>query len=152
MRKLNFPTYDFRLKSEGKKTKIFDEVRGKYLVLTPEEWVRQHLIKYLIHEKGFPRGLIGIEQGLILNGMTKRVDLLCSNTNGHKILLAECKAPEVKISQNTFDQIARYNIVHQVPYLIVSNGMNHYCSMINFEGKSYEFIKEVPDYFSLSEL
>lgn len=151
MQQLNFPTYDFKLTREGKKTKIFDEVRRKYLVLTPEEWVRQHLIKYLIIEKGFPKGLISIEAGLKLNQLSKRLDVLCTNTKGNKILLAECKAPGVKIDQTTFDQISRYNIVHQVPYLIVSNGMNHYCSIINFESKSFEFVKEIPSYQSLSE-
>lgn len=151
MQELNFPTYNFRLKSEGKKTKIFDEVRGKYLILTPEEWVRQHLVKYLILEKGFPQGLIALEAGLKYNNKSMRVDLLCTNTNGHKILLAECKAPNVKISQKTFDQISRYNIIHRVPYLIVSNGLNHYCSIINFESKSYEFVKEIPQYKILAD-
>ena len=110
---------------------IFDEIRRKYLVLTPEEWVRQHVVQYIIKEKGYPKALIKLEGGLKLNSLQKRTDIVVFNTQGEKILLVECKAPTVRITQNTFDQIARYNIIHKVPLLFVSNGLQHYACKIN---------------------
>ncbi|MES2873148.1 MAG: type I restriction enzyme HsdR N-terminal domain-containing protein, partial [Bacteroidota bacterium] len=119
---LNLPEYPFRLKQENNTTYIFDGVRKKFLVLTPEEWVRQHFVQFLIQEKKYPRTLIKLEGGLKLNSLQKRSDILLFNSSGEKIILVECKAPSIKITQATFDQVARYNFVHQVKYLVVSNG------------------------------
>ncbi len=143
---LNLPTYSFRLKQEKNTTHIFDEVRKKFLVLTPEEWVRQHFVQFLIQEKKYPRSLIKLEGGLKLNSLQKRSDILIFNTSGEKIVLVECKAPSVKISQAAFDQVARYNFIHRVKYLVVSNGLEHFCCDIDVENKSYTFLKELPDY------
>lgn len=107
----------------------------KFLVLTPEEWVRQHLVQFLIREKNYPRSLIQIEGGLKLNSLQKRSDILIYNNSGNKIVLVECKAPSVKISQDTFDQIARYNFIHRVQWLLVSNGLQHFCCEIDFKRK-----------------
>lgn len=143
---LNLPEYPFRLKQENGSTFIFDEIRKKYLVLTPEEWVRQHLIQFLILHKKYPRSLIKLEGGLKLNSLQKRSDILLFNNAGEKIVLVECKAPLVKITQDVFDQIARYNFIHRVKWLIVSNGLNHFCCEIDFENESYRFAEEIPEY------
>ncbi len=148
---LNLPKYNFRLKDEDKKTKIFDSIRRKYVVLTPEEWVRQNLIQFLVTEKKYPAGLIAVETALQHNGRKRRSDIVFYNTDRKAVLLVECKASDVKISQDTFDQISRYNIFYKVPYLLVSNGLDHYVCKIDFENNSYQFLKEVPDYLELSE-
>jgi hypothetical protein len=148
MQQLNLPFYPFKTKEEKGKSYIFDEIRKKYLQLTPEEWVRQHFVKYLIQEKNYPASLIVLEKGLKLNELSKRADVLIYKDSS-PILLVECKAPEVKITQSTFDQIARYNLVFKVPYLIVTNGINHYCCVINFETNSFDFLKEIPDFGNL---
>lgn len=137
------------MKEEGDVVFIFDEVRKKFLVLTPEEWVRQHVVQFLIQEKKVPKALIQLEGGLTYNGLQKRSDVLVFNSTGQKILLVECKAPSVKISQDTFDQIARYNFVHRVPWLLVSNGLAHYCCLLNWEQNSYQFMPELPFYADL---
>ncbi len=138
--------YPFKLKKEGESTYIFDEIRKKFLVLTPEEWVRQHMVQYLILNKKYPKSLFRLEGGLKLNTLQKRTDIIVFNSSGEKVLIVECKAPSVKISQNTFDQIARYNMVHRVPLLIVSNGIEHYFCKIDFKEKKYSFIKDLPMY------
>ncbi|MGB4775633.1 MAG: type I restriction enzyme HsdR N-terminal domain-containing protein, partial [Daejeonella sp.] len=108
--------------------------------------VRQNLIQYLIQQKNYPRSLIKLEGGLKLNSLQKRSDILLFNNTGKKIMLVECKAPSVKITQDTFDQIARYNFIHQVKWLLVSNGLEHFCCEINIEEKSYKFAEDTPDY------
>ena len=143
---LNLPQYPFRLKQEDNTTYIFDGVRKKFLVLTPEEWVRQHFVQFLIQEKKYPRTLIKLEGGLKLNSLQKRSDILVFNKSGEKIILVECKAPSVKITQVTFDQVARYNFVHRVKYLVVSNGLDHFCAEIDFEKETYRFLTELPGY------
>lgn len=143
---LNLPAFPFKIKQDESQTYIFDRLRKKYLVLTPEEWVRQHLVQFLINQKKYPRALIKLEEGLKLNSLQKRTDIIIYNTSGEKIFLAECKAPSVKISQQTFDQIARYNFIHRVPLLLVSNGISHFCCLINFKESSYQFISEIPEY------
>lgn len=149
MTKLNLPHYLFRLKEENKKTKIFDSIRKKYVVLTPEEWVRQNLIEYLVIEKGYPKGLIAVETSLKHNGRSRRSDILCYHNNNYPILLVECKAPDVKISQETFDQISRYNLTYKVPFLLVSNGLQHFVCQVNFESKTTSYLQEVPHYNEL---
>lgn len=143
---LNFPSYPFKLKQEDLTTYIFDEIRKKYLVLTPEEWVRQHVVQYIIKEKGYPKSLIKLEGGLKLNSLQKRTDVVVFNTSGEKILLVECKAPSVKITQKAFDQIARYNIIHKVPLLFVSNGLQHYTCRINIPEQNYQFVENLPHF------
>ncbi|MFV0554344.1 MAG: type I restriction enzyme HsdR N-terminal domain-containing protein [Mangrovibacterium sp.] len=149
MQTLNLPKFDFRTKIENGKTLLFDEIRRKFIVLTPEEWVRQNFIKYLVNHLNYPAGLMNIEGGLQLNGHTYRADLLVCDKKGNPLLLVEFKAPQVKITQDTFDQIARYNIIYRVPYLVVSNGMQHYCCHVNFEENNYAFLKEVPSFSEL---
>ncbi len=143
---LNFPSYSFKIKQDDDAAYIFDEIRKKFLVLTPEEWVRQHVVQYIIQEKGYPKSLIKLEGGLKLHSLQKRTDIVVYNTAGEKILLVECKAPSVKITQKAFDQIARYNIVHQVPLLFVSNGLEHYACQINIEEGNYYFVKNLPHF------
>ncbi len=143
---LNLPSYPLRIKEERSGTYIFDEIRKKFLLLTPEEWVRQHLVQFLIRDKRYPRSLIKLEGGLKLNSLQKRSDILLFNNLGEKILLVECKAPSVKITQDTFDQIARYNFIHRVQWLLVSNGLQHFCCEIDFEKSSYRFVEELPEY------
>ena len=146
MQELNLPTYSVKLKEEDGKKFIFDEVRRKYLVLTPEEWVRQHFVNYLIEVKNYPQSLISIEKGLALNTLKKRADIVAHDLNGNPLLMVECKAPSIKITQDVFEQIARYNIVFRVPYLVVTNGLDHYCCEIDFEQNSFSFLKEIPTF------
>lgn len=146
---LNLPTFEYRLKEENGKHFIFDSLRKKYVVLTPEEWVRQHFVNYLILYKGYPGGRIGNEISLDLNGRKRRCDTVIYRQDGSPHIIVEYKAPHIPISQTVFDQIVRYNMVLQVEYLIVSNGQNHYCCHINYDKQSYTFLNEVPGYDSL---
>ncbi|MEQ8908073.1 MAG: type I restriction enzyme HsdR N-terminal domain-containing protein [Vicingaceae bacterium] len=146
MRALNLPQYPFKIIQEGKKTKIFDAIRRGFFVLTPEEWVRQNLIQFLIEDRAYPKGLIAIEKGLKVNGLPKRFDALVYHQNGNPKLLVECKAPEIQIDQKAFDQIARYNYSLKLPYLLVSNGLQHYCAKVNWQTKEFEFLNDIPHY------
>jgi len=147
---LNLPAYPFKLREENGSIYIFDELRKKYLLVTPEEWVRQHWVQYLIHQKGYPKALIQAEGGLTLNTLKKRTDLVVFNSSGDRMLIAEFKAPHISIKQEVFDQIARYNIVHKVPLLLVSNGLRHFYCRIDFNNSSYVFLEELPHYSLLS--
>ncbi|MBX9888802.1 MAG: type I restriction enzyme HsdR N-terminal domain-containing protein [Flavobacteriaceae bacterium] len=146
MQKLNFQQYDFRFKNSENKVSIFDEIRKKFIVLTPEEWVRQHVVRFLLEEKKYPKSLINVEKVLKVNGLRKRYDAVVFNTAGEIQVLVECKAPEVKITQATFDQIARYNITMNAQYLMVTNGLNHYFCQMDFENEKYVFLPQLPDY------
>lgn len=146
MQKLNLPAYTFKLKSNEKHTLIFDNLRKKYFVLTPEEWVRQHFVRFLIDEKKYPVSLIALEKQLTINNLKKRTDIVVYNTFGSPNIIVECKAPQIKISQDTFDQIARYNLKLKATYLIVTNGLEHYFCKMDFENETYIFLKEIPDY------
>ena len=143
MLQLNFPKYDFKIKTTYKVKQIFDIVRRKYVSLTPEEWVRQHFIHYLVNEKKFPKSLLAVEMEIMMNKLRKRCDIVGYNNSGIPILIVECKAPGIKISQRTFDQVATYNIALRVKYLAVSNGLEHYFCEIDFDKKTYRFLKEV---------
>lgn len=143
---LNLPAHPFRITSHNGQLFVFDEIRKKTLVLTPEEWVRQHFVQFLIHQKKYPKTFIQLEGGLKFNGMAKRSDILVYNRNGEKQLLIECKAPAVKITQAVFDQIARYNFVHRVPLLAVTNGLEHYFCRIDFEKETYAFLAGLPEF------
>ncbi|MCK4662185.1 MAG: type I restriction enzyme HsdR N-terminal domain-containing protein [Bacteroidales bacterium] len=146
MEKLNLPTYFFKIKSINQKKYIFDTIRKKYILLTPEEWVRQNFIQYLINEKKFPASLISVEMNLNINKQKQRSDIVLFDNNGKAIVIVECKAAIIKINQKVFDQVARYNIPLKVNYLIVTNGLNHYCCIIDYKTNSYKFLKEIPDY------
>ena len=146
MQQLNFPTYSFRLKNSENKVSIFDAIRKKFVVLQPEEWVRQHCVKYLIEEKKYPQSLINVEKGLRINGLRKRYDIVVFNPDGTIHLIVECKSSKISINQDTFDQIARYNLALNATYLMVTNGMNHYYCSMDFEKKRYEFLRDIPNY------
>jgi hypothetical protein len=143
---LNFPTYSFRFKNSENKRLIFDAVRKKFVVLQPEEWVRQHCIQFLIHEKKYPKSLINVEKELTIHTLKKRYDIVVFNPDGSIHLIVECKAPLITIDQNTFDQIARYNLELNASYLMVTNGINHYYCQMDFEQERYSFLKDIPDY------
>ena len=146
MKKLNFPSYKFRLKNSENKTHIFDEIRKKFVVLKPEEWVRQHCLNFLMQEKKYPASLINVEKRIKLNELSKRYDIVIYNTDGSVHCIVECKAPNVNINQNTFDQIARYNSHLDASFLMVTNGLNHYYCNMKLTSNGYSFIEYLPDY------
>ena len=148
---LNFPDFRFKIKRVAGNDHIFDPVRKKYLVLTPEEWVRQHMIAFLTENLGCPLSLIATEMSLKLNGMSRRSDVVVHNTNGVPRLIVECKAPEVKITQAAFDQIARYNMVLRVDFLVVTNGYQHFCCQLDYERNSYRFLEGLPNWEELKK-
>lgn len=144
MKTLNLPSYQFKLKQQGLRTQIFDSIRKKYVVLTPEEWVRQNFLQFLIQDKKYPASLIAVEAGLKYNQLQKRMDVLVYNKQGTPHLMVECKAPEVKINQDVFDQIARYNMVFKVKYLVVTNGMHHFCCLMDYPNNAYQYLEQIP--------
>ncbi len=144
MQKLNFPTYTFKYKNKENKPYIFDVIRKKYFLLTPEEWVRQHIVRFLL-EKGYSKNLISVEKQLIINGLKRRFDIVVFNKEMNPYILIECKAPDVQLTQKTFDQANRYNWLLKAPYLIMTNGMKHYICEIDFEKNNYKFLNEIPD-------
>jgi hypothetical protein len=146
VKKLNFPTYSFRFKNSENKRLIFDGIRKKFVVLQPEDWVRQHCVQYLIQVKNYPISLINVEKELKINTLRKRYDIVVFNPDGSIHLIVECKAPKITIDQTTFDQIARYNLKLNATYLMVTNGINHYYWQMDFENERYEFLKDIPDY------
>lgn len=151
MQKLNFPSFEFRFKNSENRLSIFDIIRKKFILLTPEEWVRQHVLHELIYLKKYPLSLTSIEKTLIVNGLTKRYDLIIYKPNGSISILVECKAPEVKIAQQTFDQIAQYNFQLRADYLYITNGMNHYFCQMDYENGKYIFLESLPDYSSKTD-
>jgi hypothetical protein len=146
MLKLNLPNYDFKIKTEQGLTQIFDPIRKKMVRLTPEEWVRQNLIQFLNVDKKYPISLMAVEKGLTVNNLSKRFDILCYCNDSKPLLLIECKAPNVKINQSSFDQISIYNLKFKVPFLLVSNGIEHYCCKMDYQNNSYTFLKDIPSY------
>lgn len=146
MDSLNLPHINIDTREVDGKLTIFDTLRKKYIVLTPEEWVRQHFVNYLVAHKRFPKSLIKLEGGLNYNRMARRSDILVFDRNGAPFLLVECKASKVPISEKTFSQVAQYNYSLKAPYLLVTNGMRHYCCRIFHESKTYKFIDDVPDF------
>lgn len=146
MKKLNLPEYAFRTKTEEGKKLIFDRIRKKFVVLTPEEWVRQNFIQYLIHEKKYPENLMAVEKQIKVNGKQRRFDLLIYLRNGQPLLIAEFKAPNVKISQNAFDQVVRYNMSLRVEKVIVSNGLQHFACEIDYIKNNFSYLREIPEF------
>jgi hypothetical protein len=144
--KLNLPPFAHKVqKTDGKNT-IFDVIRKKYVVLTPEEWVRQHLIHYFINHLGYPRTLISVESGLQYNQLAKRSDIVVYSREGSPLLLAECKSFKVSLSDQVFEQSAIYNSSLKAPFLLISNGLVHYCCHMDYHAASYAFLEEVPSY------
>jgi len=143
---LQLPPYPFKITDINGQLTLFDEIRKKQVIITPEEWVRQHFVQYLINQKSYPKTLIKLEGGLKLHGMQRRTDIVVFNTAGEKILMVECKAPSVAINQKVFDQVARYNITHKIALLAVTNGLQHYYCSVDFDNGSYKFIEELPAY------
>jgi len=143
---LQLPPYPFKITDDNGQLTLFDVIRKKNIVLTPEEWVRQHFVQYLILQKKYPKTLIKLEGGHKLHGQPKRSDIVVYNKVGGKILLVECKAPSVPIDQEVFDQVARYNMVHKVNLIAVTNGLQHYFCKVNFSESSYSFLADLPMY------
>ncbi|MBT8312980.1 MAG: type I restriction enzyme HsdR N-terminal domain-containing protein [Maribacter sp.] len=146
MRPLNFPTYDFRFKNSENKVHIFDVIRKKFVVLQPEEWVRQNVIQFLIRDKKYPKSLINVEKQLTINTLKKRYDILVFDAKGNIILLVECKSPKIAITQPTFDQIARYNMKLNAKFLMVTNGLEHFYCKMDFKKEKYTFLEQFPDF------
>jgi len=145
MQELNFPKYSFRFKSSENKLYLFDPIRKKFIFLTPEEWVRQNTIQYLLVEKKYPKSLTSVERVITVKNRLKRYDVVIYNSDGSIFLLVECKAPNVRITQEAFDQIARYNSDLRAEYLMITNGLEHYFCRMDFEKQKYVFLKELPD-------
>jgi type I site-specific restriction-modification system R (restriction) subunit len=152
MEPLNLPTYFFRLKDDRGKKYIFDEIRRRFVLLTPEEWVRQHMVNYLVTIKNYPRSLISVEKGFSHNRNRRRYDLLIYNKLGHPIMIVECKAPGMEINQQVFDQAGRYNNRYKAEYMLITNGIKHYCCLINLSNKSYNFLNDIPEFCNLDHV
>ena len=146
MPQLNLPKVALKTKSVEGTIQVFDVIRKKYFVLTPEEWVRQHFIHYLNNEKNYPMGLMGVEKMVKYNALKTRADIVLYTTEGKAKMIVECKAPNVKITQDTFNQIAKYNSQLKVKYLVVTNGMKHYCCKMEYNTNEIKFLEEIPTY------
>ncbi len=147
MQRLNLPTYSFNIKSEAGQDWIFDALRKKWLLLTPEEWVRQHFVRYLMEDRGYPDSLIAIERAVKISGRLLRFDLLVFSRSGVPWMLVECKAPEVVINQLVFDQVSAYNLNLGAPYLVVTNGITHHCLEVGSGlPRGYRFLDHIPDF------
>ena len=147
---LNLPHYTFTIQTIRGKRMILDPVRQKYVLLTPEEWVRQHFVQYLIQEKGVPPALMAIERGFTYQGMLRRADIIVHDRKAAPLLMVECKAPTVPVNQNPFDQIARYNRTIRARYLVVTNGLIHYTCALNHAAHTYQFLDDIPMYAALT--
>ena len=146
MQALNLPKTDLKIITKDGKQQVFDILRRKYVVLTPEEWVRQQFVHYLILHKGYPAECIGNEVSITLNGTKKRCDSVVYGCHAQPTMIVEYKSPQVEITQNVFEQISRYNIKLRVKWLVVSNGMQHYCCRIDYENDTYQFVEDIPTY------
>lgn len=142
---LNLPNFDIKVKKSAEQLFVWDETRRKYITLTPEEWVRQHFVHFLVSGKGYKQELIANEVSIKLNETTKRCDTIIYDRQLTPLMIVEYKAPTITITPKVFDQIVRYNMVLHVQYLTVSNGLRHFCCQINYETQSYRFLKEIPD-------
>ncbi|MCU4162588.1 type I restriction enzyme HsdR N-terminal domain-containing protein [Carboxylicivirga caseinilyticus] len=144
MQKLNLPTYEFRFRNHQGKEQIFDVIRKKFVALTPEEWVRQNLISFLIHHQKYSPGLIAVEMPVKVNGLNQRADIVVYNRKGMPSMIVECKAPAVAITKSVFDQAARYNMKLQVDYMMVTNGLQHFCAQLTDDKGAYQMLQEIP--------
>lgn len=144
MQPLNLPDHGVKLRHDAEGDGIWDPLRKKWLVLTPEEWVRQHVLNHLIHDLGCPASLISLEHTISLNGLTKRADIVVHDRRAKPLLLVECKAPQIRMDQKVFEQASRYNLVFHVPFLLVSNGLVHYCCQVDHGTGAVDFLPKVP--------
>jgi type I site-specific restriction endonuclease len=147
--KLSFPVYEFKIQaavSPGQSLKIFDIIRKKYVTLTPEEWVRQHLLHFLVNERKFPQSLLSVEKKVLVNRLGKRTDIVAYSSSLKPIMIAECKAPSVSLKQMAFDQAARYNMSFGVFYFIITNGLETHCCILDKDSQTYRFLTEIPSY------
>ena len=151
MSALNLPSYDTKICEKEGKQQILDPLRKSYVALTPEEWVRQHFVNYLTVHKGYPAALMANEVAITLNGMKRRCDTVVYDKELRPRVIVEYKAPSVRITKEVFAQISRYNLTLRVDYLIVSNGMQHYCCKMDYEKGSYTFLQEIPEYSKITE-
>ena len=152
MQQLNLPEFEFKTKDEKGKRYIFDTIRKKYVVLTPEEWVRQNFVRYLVNYKNFSASLLILEMPFTLNKTDKRSDIAAYNKNGKIVLLVECKSPDVAVSQKVFDQVATYNLKINAPFLALTNGITHYCCKLDYKLKKWVFVNEIPDFGELESI
>ena len=149
MFRLNLPQYEINITEKDGKRLIFDFLRRKFVALTPEEWVRQHFTHYLVEHKGYPKGLLGNEIELQIGDKKLRCDTILYNKVAQPRIIIEYKAPTVALQQKTFDQISAYNLLLRVDYLIISNGLEHYCCKMDYEKREYHFLPDIPDYEKL---
>ena len=149
MFRLNLPPYPIKIQEKGEKRQIFDFLRRKWVALTPEEWVRQHFTHYLVEHKGYPQALLANEVELRIGEKRLRCDTLLYNKELRPRMIIEYKAPNIQIQQKTFDQISVYNLLLKVDYLVVSNGLLHYCCKMDYERQSYQFLEDIPNHESL---
>lgn len=149
MQALNLPQTELKFSTRNGKTTIWDILRRKYITLTPEEWVRQHFVHFLIEHKGYPAALLGNEISLALGNTSKRCDSVLYDRKAQAQMIIEYKAPHIPLTQIVFDQISRYNIALHVDYLIISNGMQHYCCRMDYESGGYTFLPDIPNYSEL---
>jgi hypothetical protein len=149
LKQLNLPEYSFKITGKEGNEMILDPVRRKYVKLTPEEWVRQNFIQYLIQEGKYPAGLLGIEVLFRLNKLKRRVDILVHTRTGEPVLIVECKSPDVPLDEKVFEQIATYNMKYKVPYLVVTNGLHHYACIIDHQEMKVEYLLVIPLYQDL---
>ena len=149
MDQLNLPPYPIRITQKGEKRYIFDSLRRKYVALTPEEWVRQHFVHFLIDHKGYPKGLLANEVELKIGEKRLRCDTLLYTSDPPPRMIIEYRAPTIQLQQKTFDQISAYNLLLKVDYLVVSNGLQHHCCKMDYDARSYSFLEAIPDYEKL---
>ena len=149
MYSLNLPSYDAKIRKNGPLMEIYDSLRRKYVALTPEEWVRQHFVNWLIIDKEYPTSLMANEAGIKLNSLTRRCDTVVYDQHLDPLMIIEYKESNISITQDVFDQIVRYNTVLKVQYIVVSNGVKHYCCKMNYEKHSYDFLIDIPNYREL---
>jgi hypothetical protein len=149
MYSLNLPSYDAKIRKNGPLMEIYDSLRRKYVALTPEEWVRQHFVNWLISDKEYPTSLMANEASIKLNSLTCRCDTVVYNRQLDPLMIIEYKESNVSITQDVFDQVFRYNTVLKVKYIVISNGVNHYCCKLNYEKQSYDFLTDIPNYREL---
>lgn len=146
LEKLNLPDYQYRVNQKKGQVEIFCLVRKKFVMLTPEEWVRQHFINYLVQHQHYPKAMVQVEREIIFNNLKKRFDVVVYNPMGAPFMLIECKAASVKLSQKTFMQASVYNLNLKSDYLVITNGLNHFCCKIDHQLQKYHFLKELPGY------
>ena len=149
MYSLNLPSYDAKIRKNGSIIEIYDTLRRKHVALTPEEWVRQHFVNWLISNKNYPASLMANEASIKLNSLTRRCDTVVYNQLLEPLMIIEYKESNIPVTQGVFDQVVRYNTVLKVKYIVVSNGINHYCCKMDYDKQSYDFLTDIPNYIDL---